>query len=117
MREEEGWGEMRERKERIDLQRERERVSERERKTLGRKVISIYICVCVWKGEVVRGGRWFPRARLKGGDHINSSFYFRMDDNNVDVCVCVCVCVFVCLFVCLFSIGVTRQCVSYWIAI
>ena len=40
--------------------------------------------MCVWKSEVVRGGRWFPRARLKGGDHINSYFYFRMDDN-VDV--------------------------------
>ena len=39
--------------------------------------------MCVWKSEVVRGGRWFPRARLKGGDQ--TYFYFRMDDNNVDV--------------------------------
>ena len=49
MREEEGWGEMRERKERIDPQRERDRERERERKTLGRKLmklIKIYVCVC-----------------------------------------------------------------------
>ena len=39
--------------------------------------------MCVWKSGVVRGGRWFPRARLKGGDQ--TYFYFRMDDNNVDV--------------------------------
>ena len=28
-------------------------------------------------------GEWFPRTRLTGGDH--TYFYFRMDDNNVDV--------------------------------
>ena len=44
--------------------------------------VCVCVCVCVWKSGVVRGGRWFPRARLKGGDH--TYFYFRMDDN-VDV--------------------------------
>ena len=57
MREEEGWGEMRERKERIDLQRERER--ERERKTLGSKLIKIEICVC-GRAKWFEEGEWFP---------------------------------------------------------
>ena len=40
------------------------------------------MCGC-GRAEWFEEGEWFPRARLKGGDQ--TYFYFRMDDNNVDV--------------------------------
>ena len=79
------------REEREDRSTERKRERERERKrergrervkTLDGYIISMCVCVC-GRAKWFKEGEWFPRARLKGGDH--TYFYFRMDDNNVDV--------------------------------
>ena len=40
------------------------------------------MCGC-GRAEWFEEGEWFPRARLKGGDH--TYFYFLTDDKNVDV--------------------------------